>query len=312
MIRVAIVGARRRNAGLGEFLTRFFRELGAEVAGVVGRSEASARETADHLSAKYGITTRGFGSLLDLFARAGPVDAVAICSPHEAHLEHLRQCAQAGVHTLCEKPLVWGAGLDLERETRQVAEAFRAQGKLLMLNAQWPQILATFRRLHPGVDPGRMTRFEMGMCPPGEGLSMIPEAVPHAISLLLALLGPGEAGEIRAAYPDPSSREALTLTFRYAGLRGAADCRLVYRQSLAVPRPTYIAVDGARIDRVVKMPGYEVGFTNGKQTLWIEDPLKAHVRDFLEAIRSGKSRTDEEGLLCHSRILAQFRSAVPV
>lgn len=305
MLRVAVVGARRRRSGLGEFMARLLHELGTEVAGVVGRTRASAAETAAYLKERYGVATRPYESLPALFRAEGAIDAVAIASPHEAHLGHLREALEGGAHTLCEKPLLWGDGLDLEGETRRIAEAYRAKGRLLFLNAQWPQILPAFRALHPKADPSRAKRFEMGMSPPNAGPDMIPDAVPHAISLLLAAFGRGEAEGLRADWRD-AGRTALDLSFRYVHARGTADCLLRYAQSVEIPRPAHLAFDGARIDRVVRMPAYEVGFSSGAETRWIEDPLKTHIRAFLDAIQTGRTETQVEDLALHSRLLARI------
>ncbi|MGC9326056.1 MAG: Gfo/Idh/MocA family protein, partial [Candidatus Hinthialibacter sp.] len=54
------------------------------------------------------------------------IDAVYIASPAYAHFEHVQQCAQAGKHVLCEKPL----GLNVE-EAETMIETCRSRNVLL-------------------------------------------------------------------------------------------------------------------------------------------------------------------------------------
>ena len=77
-----------------------------------------------------------------------------------------------------------------------------------------------------------------------------------------------------------------------------------------LPRPAFLSINGCRIDRVVKMPAYEVGFTNGKETCRIEDPLRRMARSFLEEIRAGRTENAQEDILQHSALLTQFTEAV--
>lgn len=321
MVRIAVVGARRRKQGLGEFLARILKERGADVCAAVGSTQERAAETAAYLKGKYGIDASHHADLPALFAspEGKRIDAVAICSPHRFHLEHMRQCAAAGVHVLCEKPLVWddrespaaAARLDLEGETKVVIESFRKARRRLAVNAQWPYILDTFRDLFPGQDLSRVESFEMGMCPPAPGIAMIPEAAPHALSLLMALLGPGALENLKALYEDPG-KSRLILTFAYRHARGSAVCALRYACTDEYPRPTHIAIDGKRMDRVVRLPAYAIGFTDGARTVWTEDPMARLASDFLAAVAAGPAPNppdEDERLLLHSRFLAQLSDA---
>lgn len=320
MIRIAVVGARRRRQGLGEFLARILHEAGAEVCAVVGSTLERAEETRRYLRDKYGFDAPAYGDLPALFAADRGVDAVAICSPHALHRPHLEKAAAGGAHVLCEKPLLWddrhlpdaGPRLDLVSETRRILALFRGARRRLFLNTQWPYVLEAFWKLYPATNPDRIEDFEMGMCPPAPGLAMIPEAAPHAISLVLALCGRGRIEDLSAAYAD-AERSHLTISFRYKHPRGTTACRLVYAATDAYPRPSHIAINGHRMDRVVRMPAYEIGFAGDRATVWPGDPLRRLVEDFLKAIGDGPApnrRGADADILFHAETLTRLSDAV--
>ncbi len=320
MVRIAIVGARRRRQGLGEFLARILKEQGADVCAAVGSTRERAGETSAYLKEKYGIDAEPHADLPTLFSSGRRIDAVAICSPHRFHLEHLKQCAEGGVHALCEKPIVWddrenprrSPRLDIEGETKTALSMFRQAGRRLLVNAQWPHTLAPFRELFPDADLARIDTFEMGMCPPAPGIAMIPEAAPHAISFLLALMGPGAIENLKALYEDPAAKSRLILSFAYRHAKGTAVCALRYACTEEYPRPTHVAINGRRMDRVVKLPAYEIGFAGGVKTVWTGDPMARLAADFLKAVAVGPSANppeEDEKLLLHSRFIAQLADA---
>ena len=70
-----------------------------ELIAVMSRTEADIRRVAEKHDAQQCYTDVG-----TMLAEA-PIDACYICTPPHVHLEHVRACAEAGVHVFCEKPL---------------------------------------------------------------------------------------------------------------------------------------------------------------------------------------------------------------
>lgn len=90
-MRIAIVGT----GGIARVHQRVIRELGGEVAGVCGRSLASARAL-------------GVGQAYDNLAamlRDEKPDVLHICTPNHLHAEQALEGFAAGAHIVCEKPL---------------------------------------------------------------------------------------------------------------------------------------------------------------------------------------------------------------
>lgn len=83
----------------GQGHTEAFRYVGAEVVGMVGRTESVLHEVAGKLGIPYAGTD--WGKALD---DCRP-DIVAIGTPGGAHVEPITQAIDAGCHVFCDKPL---------------------------------------------------------------------------------------------------------------------------------------------------------------------------------------------------------------
>src|SRR6266545_4933182 len=91
-MKVAVIGV----GSLGQHHARVYRELGAELIGVADESVARANE----IAARHGCeATTDFRGLLKR------VDAVSVAVPTLRHFDVVRECLQAGVHVLVEKPI---------------------------------------------------------------------------------------------------------------------------------------------------------------------------------------------------------------
>ena len=175
--RVGVVGARRVRGGTGEHLARFLHASGVKVVAVLGTSPASAAEAAAGLAARHGITATPYVDLERLLAEAR-LDALVVASPDATHRTYLERALEAGLHVLCEKPLVHG-GSDAVAAGERLLDAFAARGLCLAVNAQWRYALPAYLRLHPDVNPRAARSFRMELSPVALG----PDAVPVGRSI---------------------------------------------------------------------------------------------------------------------------------
>jgi predicted dehydrogenase len=111
--RVGIVGT----GWMAATHTEALRRLGVDVAGVAGRSPASARAAADRLA-----LATAYDSVEDLVGDDS-LDAVHVTSPNDVHAEQAAAALRAGRHVVCEKPLGVTA-----RETAALAELAAGSG----------------------------------------------------------------------------------------------------------------------------------------------------------------------------------------
>src|SRR5690242_17733774 len=101
-IRVGIVGAR----GIGRHHAKWFAQLGCPIVSLFGTTPESAAAAAEAVRSLIDFHGR-VESNWERFIAAPDLDAVAICSPPEAHAANAVDALLAGKHVLCEKPLVW-------------------------------------------------------------------------------------------------------------------------------------------------------------------------------------------------------------
>jgi predicted dehydrogenase len=286
-MRVAVIGARKARQGTGEYIARDLHRSGCEVVAVLGTRPETSTEAAQGLR-PLGIEARAYTSLERLLDDQRP-DAVAVCSPAELHEDHLSLVLAAGCHALCEKPLVWSEAWG-PAEARTTAEAlverWRAAGRVLWVNTQWPYTLQTFRRLFPDQEPGPARTFAMRLGPTSRGAAMVVDSGSHLLSMLHALAGPGE---LEGLAVQATGRD-LTLSCRYVHAAGQLDASLELLHSPQPPRPAGYTIDGLRVRREVELPDYRLRFEadDGRQEP-LPDPLTASVAAFVRTVRGGSA-----------------------
>ncbi|MES1243422.1 MAG: Gfo/Idh/MocA family oxidoreductase [Acidobacteriota bacterium] len=292
-LRTAVVGARSRRQGTGEYVARELARAGCLVTAVVGTSEETLREARERLAARYGIECRGYLRLADLLA-AEEVDAVVVCSPPEHHLEALELALAAGCHAFCEKPLWWEDGLEetpaaaVEARAAALVRGFAERGLVLAVNTQMPFTLEGFDRLYPGARAEPPRSFAMRMSPITAGPRAVVDSAPHLLSMLYALAGEGSI-EDAAAFRQDADGGRQTLGFVYRHDRGAVRTRLVLRRRLSAPRPLSYCVDGNFATRRIEMPDYRIRLADRRRSVALRDPLSGSVDRFVEAVRSGRA-----------------------
>jgi hypothetical protein len=270
-LRVGVIGARRVRQGLGPFVARHLMELGARVPCFLAARTESVPETERTLGA------RGYGDLGRMLAEE-KLDALAILSPSETHEGYLAAALDAGLHVLCEKPLIWG-GAGLAGRARAFEQSFRAAGLGLRECCQWPYTLPAYRALHP--DTGPVRSFAMRLSPASyEPCAMLGDSLPHPLSLLQALVpGPAEIGDVRFEALAPGALR-LAFAWRAAGSRVAVEIALVTQER--PPREAAYAVNGRWAERRIRPADYALSFADGAREVPVPDPLRALLADFVK------------------------------
>lgn len=282
--RVGIIGARRHRQGLGPHVARYLRTWGAEVPCFVGTSARTIDLAREEL-ARTGIEARGYLDAGEMIARER-LDAIAILSPPETHASCLDLALSGGLHALCEKPLVWG-GEGNAAEALRIAEGFRSRGLLLRENCQWPYTLGAYAELHPGVLDAPAQHFEMRLSPTAAGKAMIPDAMPHALSLLQALAdGPEPRIEGLRFSTHRLDAPGITIGFRYVAGDRSVDASIELVQEKAQPREAGYAVNGRWARRMIRVEDYAMFFASGARVVDVPDPLALLVGSFVRALEA--------------------------
>ena len=293
-LRVGVLGAGRTRQGLGPYLAAACEAAGGVVTAVAGRQRASAERAAAELAAKLG---HAVAAVDDAEALARAVDLLVVAAPVPGHLAGLEAALAAGVPCLCEKPLV--AADDAEAGLARVA-AFAQRGLPLFENCQWPFVLPALDLLYPErrhAEPrGRTVRqLAMGLGPGWPGPAMVVDSLSHVLSVLQALVPlPGSARAEQVEQDDPSPAATRNVVrFVVRGPAGVTAVRLELTHCPAQPRPAWLEVDGARIDRRIG-PDYTQSFVrpDGRAEP-VQDPLHQLVYGFFTDFHAGnRDRTE--------------------
>lgn len=285
--RVGVIGARRRRQGLGPFVVRDLRAAGARVPCFVTTEQTTLEAARRQLAERDGVDARGYLDLDAMLAREA-LDALAILCPAETHGAYLEAALAAGLHVLCEKPLLWGRS-DLDEASARIASGFDAKGLLLWENCQWPYTLPAYRRLHPDALESPPRRFEMHLQPATGGLRGLGESLPHALSLLQAVV-PGADPRVEQTRftAGEAASPALSVSFRYR--TSAADVHVLVRLEPSSMSPTaaLLAFNGRVARRVVAREDYRLSFVADDRTVPMADPLTLLVAEFVSELAGGR------------------------
>jgi hypothetical protein len=248
-MRVAMIGA----SGIGKNHAAWFAANGARVCAFAGSSQESVARTAEVLAARLGYAPHGYCDIAELLEKEKPA-AVCIASPPERHFDHAQQCLEAGVHVLCEKPLVYDASLSravLTDQARRLVELAARRDLLLGTQMQYSFIANTLCRL-AGAEAADITSFEMVMetknLKPGRSHETIwIELAPHPLSVLQKIAGACELDdEIHCAIGAQETRADFRLK-RKSGKSIAA--RIVTRCNPETSTPLRrFTLNGATVD----------------------------------------------------------------
>lgn len=189
-MRVAVLGA----SGIGKNHARWFKNHGCDVCAFLGSSPDSIERTRLVLQRDSDFAGRAYIDLKTLLQVEKP-NAVCIATPPALHGSQTLQCLDAGVHVLCEKPLVGDESLgcdDLISQALHLEEYARQRGLLLETQTQYEQIARRVLTMCGVEDIASIRRWTMEMETKNIVANRDREKIwldlsPHPISLLLKL-----------------------------------------------------------------------------------------------------------------------------
>lgn len=285
MPRVVVVGARRARQGIGPFVAQALARHGATVCAVVGSRPETARDARDALVAQIGGTCNAYDELERALAREEP-DIVAIATPTALHREELEIVARHGAHCLCEKPLWWGAGRGRVAETEALVARFVERELHLALIAQWPFVLPTYFELFPHLRRAPVREFAMELSPISCGPNAVLDSLPHPLTILERLLGPGEVLRPRVCFGDRLEHAEIEFERSHAHGVTAVSCRLA--RCPEPPRPAALGINGHIARRRIEDADYSMFLSSSEDEISLPDPLPLLVAEFLRRIEAGE------------------------
>ncbi len=303
-MNVAIIGARRVRNGIGEYIANYFQKNGTPVVCVLGTTEETSSLASRSLK-RYGIEARPYHDFAEMVSRED-IQAVAIASPAESHLDFLKGSLKRGLSVFCEKPFLDPSRKDLTDELNDIFEQAWAEGNTVAMNSQWPFCLGAYEELCGSLVPAGVRRFSIRLSPICSGPAMIPDSVPHALSILYAVLGPGTISPPAFSGTDTD----MTIEFTYTSAHGSCAVTIALIQQSEQPRPFWFGFDDRIARRSIETARYEISFHSGGRRLRVADPLELSVRDFIEACSSGREPLIGRGhIVATTRLLKQIYDA---
>lgn len=276
-LQIAVLGASK----IGRFHVRELLRAGANVPAILGSSAGSVAQTAASLYVDFGVRPNSYVELEKLIATEH-LDAVSVCTPPEMHHAQVKMCIEAGLHVLCEKPVVCNSLADNYRETRELALLAEKKGRILTVNTQWPSIL---KYIKDRTELMPLRSFAMETQPSGKGIDMLTEQLSHSNSVLVALMPHGEAVDISVT---KHSAEFFDVNFKYRNQ--STECVVHYRYVHKEDRPRKVIFKFNDIEfRRELGEEYQQRLVSGNATMEIEDPFRASIGRFVGAIEGKTS-----------------------
>ena len=307
MIRVSIIGARKNRNGIGEYMGKYLRQNRAEIISVLGTTEKTS-ESASLSLRKYGIESHPYIDFYEMVEKENP-DAVVISSPSSTHYEYLVKCVDLGLNVFCEKPFIKPDLDDVREKVEDILKKAKEKRLTVAMNSQWPFAMKYYKKICGEVEIKKSNKFFITMSPFASGKEMIPESVPHALSLLYFLFGKGEIADLNF---ESAKEEGMVIQFRYHF--GTKDCRVFIEliRKEEQPRMLQFGWNDKVVRRSLNLKHYDIYLNYGNRRLKIEDPLNLSVRDFIEALEQKvEPLVGYSHILCNMSLLKQIYDGYP-
>jgi len=278
-IKIAIVGAGRNRNGIGEYTAKYFHQNGVSVVAVIATTEAKAKKASSALKT-YGIDAVAYADFEKMEKNEQP-DCVAIASPSETHYEYILKSIEAGAHVFCEKPFIFSKEINLSAKLDNIFEAAEKKNIKIAMNSQWPFSVPFYEQVSGFVDRPKIETFFIKMSPLCLGKDVVPEAVPHALSILYHLCGEGSVEAVEMT----SSGKGMSIEFIYRAKSILCKVQVVLESKREQPRDFLFGFNGQIVKRVLDMENYDMYFCCKDKKLKINDPLELSVKNFISAIK---------------------------
>jgi len=303
-MNIGLIGARRTSNGIGEYIGKYFHKSGATVLSVLGTTMQSSMLAADNLM-KYGIKARAYTDLSRMIQDEG-LDAMAIASPTQTHLDYIEECISAGVHVFCEKPFISPDMEDTEGLLDEIFAKAGSSGITIGMNSQWCFSLPFYENLCGNTAQKGSTTFYMRLSPVCSGSDMIPDSVPHALSMLYTVLGEGAISGLNIE----TGKEAMDISFIYEGQSTTCLAKVFMVRQKTQPRAFSFGFNGRVVERTIDMKAYRIGFAHEGKEIDIPDPLELSVKEFISAVEQKRPpKVGREHIIATSRQLKAIYDA---
>jgi Oxidoreductase family, NAD-binding Rossmann fold len=278
-MKVSIIGAGRTRNGIGEYIGKYFHRHAGKVTSALGTTEETSLQACLSLR-KYGIEAHPYTDFDQMVETERP-DTMVIASPSSTHYEYLLKSIDSGLHIFCEKPFIWDDRTNIPKTVEEIFNQAREKKLTIAMNSQWSFAINDYEKICGKVRVKHRNTFFIKMAPPLPGREMIPESVPHALSLLYCLLGDGEIKDLNF---ESGGEKEMNIRFTYCFGTQACDVFIQLAYQETPPRDFSFGLNDQVVSRSLDLENYEIYFNYGNQKMRIVDPLESSVKNFMEAV----------------------------
>jgi predicted dehydrogenase len=294
-LRTAVIGA----GYFGRFHAEKYARLpGSQLLAIVDADRARAEEVARRHKVR---------ALQHVSELLGSVDAVTVAVPTAAHFEVARECLEAGIHVLIEKPIA--ATVEEARELVRLARLrglVLQVGHLVRFEAATMAIAQAIKR-PLFIECHRIAPFK----PRGTDVNVVLDLMIHDIDLILSLVRSPVASVDAVGAPvitgEPDIANAR-LRFESGCVANVTASRVSLKSERKVrifERATYISLDmlERRYAIIRRKPGENLlglpNYEREEHSYREGDPLEREIEAFLEAVATGTEPlvSGEDGLI---------------
>ncbi|MFA5856727.1 MAG: Gfo/Idh/MocA family oxidoreductase [Candidatus Pacearchaeota archaeon] len=293
---VAVLGI----GNIGLFHVREYLNNNCNVVAILESNETLAKEKKDLIKKEYNIDVKTYTDLFELLSNE-KLDTISICTPPDKHYEQVKICLENNLNVLCEKPFVIGKNnLKLAKDLFILA---KERKKILSVNTQWPSALEQIKSL---ISSKPIQEFSFYMEPGLKDIGLLTEALPHANSLLIKLLGIGEIKNPKFIKKE-SNEVILDFDYIYCNLICNVKYHFKFKQDR--PREVSFSINNNKFTRIFKNNNQVL--INKDNEIPIEDPFKISLKRFIGAINMNNPPLVEEkeileNLLLQNIILSSY------
>jgi len=152
--KIAVIGCGRISE---EHVKGYLDSNKAEIAALV----APRKVTADALARKFGLQAQWFENHRAMLGSEFDVDAVSVAAPDYLHEDIVTECALAGLHVLCEKPLAVNV---VQAERMRGAAIGAGVRHMVRFNSRFDPVVAWIREEVQRGRLGRIYHFRATLC----------------------------------------------------------------------------------------------------------------------------------------------------
>lgn len=149
------------------------------------------------------------------------------------------------------------------------------------MNSQLPFAIKYYEEVCGKIEIKKSNRFFISMSPYPSGKEMIPDSVPHALSILYFLFGEGKILDLAF---DSDDEGKMAISFKY--IFKANDCEVFIKlvKKEEQPRDLQFGFNDRIVSRSLDLKNYDIYLNYENKRLKIADPLELSVRDFMGAV----------------------------